>query len=158
MVIVFFLALYFVPCQSCTSFTAVLYHCHVHSQWARFLPPTHVLSHAAKCRGTSSSTSFLKVALFSHLCTLLSLGFVAACSILVVWLAAFLYLKLKKHLCTEKLRWSRIAVLDPVQGPLQTGGAWLLPWMSACELGPAKCKTVPVFTSRSSFFKYKCYM
>lgn len=154
-VIVLFLALYFAHCQSSITFIAVLYHSLLHSQWARFSPPTHVLFHAAKFHCTPSSISFYRVASFSHLCPLLSLGFVAACSILVVWSAALLYLKLKKHLCTEKLRWSRsIAGLDWVQGPLQTRGGWFLPWTSACELGPAKCKNCE-FTPRSSFFKHK---
>lgn len=117
-VIVFFLALYFAPCQSCISFIAVLYHSLVPSQWARFLPPTRVLSHA-KFHSISSSISFYRVVPFSHLCSLLNLGFVAACSIVAVRSAALLYLKLMKHLCTEKLRWSwRINGLDPVQGLL----------------------------------------
>lgn len=157
-VIVLFLALYFAPCQSCISFIAVLCHSLLHSQWARFLPPTHVLSHAGKFHCTSSSISFYRVASFSHLCPLLNLGFVAVCSTLTVWSAALLDLKLKKHLCTEKLRWSRrIAGLGPMQGPLQTRQADFSPEpLRVYPFTLSSVKTVLVFTPRSSsFFKYK---
>lgn len=152
-VIVLFLALYFAHCQSYISFTAVSYHSLLHSQRARFLPPTHVLFHAAKFHCISSSISFCRVASFSHLCPLLNLGFVTACSFLVVWSAALRYHKLKRHLCTEKSRWSRsIAGLDWVQGPLQTRGGWFFPWTSACELGPAKCENCPCVHTQVLFF------